>query len=103
MPGGDLAARRPSQIGSGSETIGTLCIADLIICSTDFGALFDRFNSLFDRLGNLPMVLTKTNGLTAAIGAEKAAKTDFCQYLPLHREILGGSFVLCSGRRIQLR
>jgi hypothetical protein len=48
-----------------------------------FNSLFVRFNSLFGRLGNLPSARTKKQRVGDRGQAEKAAKTDFCQYFPI--------------------
>jgi hypothetical protein len=93
LPGGDRGRHKTAQIGSRQRDNRNPGSADLIPCSTRFNSLFDRFNSLFGRLGNLPVVLTKKNGLTGAIGPVKASRTGFCQYFPVDQG---------TGRRIQL-
>jgi hypothetical protein len=61
----------------------TPCDPELILCSTDFSSVLDRINSLFGRLGKLPAVRQKNNGLAAAIRVENRRETESCQYFPV--------------------
>jgi hypothetical protein len=49
------------------------------------GSLFDRFNSLFGRLGNLLYDAAEINGLAVPVCSRKAPGSGFSQYLPVHQ------------------
>jgi hypothetical protein len=53
------------------------------------GSLFGRFNSLISRLGNLPLVLWKNNGLVAWVRYPNGAKSSFCRFFPAAQGLAG--------------
>ena len=58
------------------------------------GSLFDRFNSLFGRLGNLLYDAAEINDLPAAVRSRKAPGSGFSRFIPVHQ----GTQTTCSRR-----